>query len=400
MRKIAAQYLFPIDRNPIRRGYLCLNTNGEILEIGQLKDGEESESTEFYNGIICPGFVNSHCHIELSHLKGAFVEDSGMAGFIRQINALRGSVGAVERISALEHEMDQLYESGVSAMADISNCDESFSKKAKSPMYTRTFLEVFGSEPKDCEGVMQSVEKLHETAKSYGIDAAPTPHSCYTMSPELNKASSREALKEGYLSYHNQESWEEEELIKTGTGPLADDYKGRGLSTPPVTGKSALIYFMDNISEIWKSDKNRIQEHLLLVHNTATNEESIDYAMAIAENLYWAICPLSNMFIHRSLPPLELMRRKGCTITLGTDSLSSNNVLSIVEEIKLLHRYFPTIPLNEILQWATLNGAKFLGKDDTLGSLSVGKKPGVVLIEGIDWEKMQLNNHSRSRRLV
>ncbi|NCB97744.1 MAG: S-adenosylhomocysteine deaminase, partial [Bacteroidia bacterium] len=140
MRKIAAQYLFPIDRNPIRRGYLCLNTNGEILEIGQLKDGEESESTEFYNGIICPGFVNSHCHIELSHLKGAFAEDTGMAGFIRQINALRESVGASERISALEREMDQLYESGVSAMADISNCDESFNKKSKSPMYTRTFL--------------------------------------------------------------------------------------------------------------------------------------------------------------------------------------------------------------------------------------------------------------------
>ncbi len=160
--------------------------------------------------------------------------------------------------------MDQLYDSGVSAMADISNCDESFSKKSKSPMYTRTFLEVFGSEPKDCENVMQNVEILHQRAITFGIDAAPTPHSCYTMSPNLNKASSREALKEGYLSYHNQESWEEEELIKTGTGPLADDYRGRGLSTPPVTGKSALTYFMDNISEIWKSDKRRIQEHILL----------------------------------------------------------------------------------------------------------------------------------------
>jgi len=365
-----------------------------------MKEGEESESTEFYNGIICPGFVNSHCHIELSHLKGAFSEDTGMAGFIRQINALRESVSQQDRVAALEREMDQLYNSGVSAMADISNCSESFNKKSVSPLYTRTFLEVFGSEPQDCNVIMESVTRLQAVARSFGLDAAPTPHSCYTMSPQLNKASSVAALKDGFLSYHNQESWEEEELIRSGTGPLADDYKGRGLCTPPVLGKPALLYFLQNLSEIQGDNKEKIKEQILLVHNTVTNEESVDAALAMIENLYWAICPLSNLFIHRALPPLELLRRKGVNITIGTDSLSSNKVLSMVEEIKILHKYFPTIPLDEILRWATLNGARFLKKQDVLGSFEVGKRPGVVLIDNIDWTKMQLTGKSRSTRLV
>jgi len=380
------------------RGYLSLNTDGVIEEIGELR--EETESTEFYNGILCPGFVNAHCHIELSHLLGSFKQDTGMAGFIRQINALRASVDEAGRRAAIEREMDQLYASGVSAMADISNCSESFDKKSKSPLYTRTFLEVFGSEPKDCESVMDSVTELQKMAISYNIDAAPTPHSCYTMSPELNKASSAAALKEGWLSYHSQESWEEEELIKTGTGPLAEDYKSRGLGTPPVTGKSALMYFLRNLAEITPHREGKIKEQILLVHNTFTNEESVDAAMDMLENLYWAICPLSNLFIHRSLPPIELLRRKNTNITIGTDSLSSNTVLSMVEEIKAIHKYFPTIPLEEILKWATINGAKFLKKDDMLGSFEVGKKPGVVLIDNIDWTNMKLTEKSRSVRLV
>jgi len=400
MRTIAAQYLFPIDHSPIKRGYLCLNTDGVIVEVGQLEENEERESTEFYDGIICPGFVNSHSHIELSHLKGLFSEGSGMAGFIRQINALRECSSVEERVAAIEREMKQLFESGVSAMADISNCDESFRIKSVSQLYTRTFIELFGSEPEECETIMHNGFKLQQIAKSYDLDAAITPHSCYTMSPELNKAAIKAALKEGFLSYHNQESWEEEELIKNGTGPLAEEYKRRGLSTPPVIGKPALFYFLQNLSEVRNLSKETVKEHILLVHNTFTNEESIDAAMTMISNLFWAICPLSNIFIHRCLPPVELMRRKGCTITLGTDSLSSNKVLSIVEEIKVIHNYFPNISLEEILKWATLNGAMFLGKEKELGSFSAGKKPGVVLIDNIDWDKMQLTENSHSKRIV
>ncbi|PKP37193.1 MAG: hypothetical protein CVT97_06675, partial [Bacteroidetes bacterium HGW-Bacteroidetes-14] len=320
-----------MNSKPIPKGYLCIDESGTITEIGQLK--EESESTEFYNGIIVPGFVNSHCHIELSHLVNCFEQDSGMAGFIRQINRLRNSVDEDGRKQATEEQMNQLYKSGVSAMADISNCSESFAIKAKSPLYTRTFLEVFGSEPQDAPKVIAGVKDLHQVSKEAGIDAAPTPHSCYTMSRDLLRDASAAGLEEGFISYHNQESWEEEELVKTGTGPLAEEYRSRGLSTPPVTGGSALRYFISTLRKIEKHREGKIPGQILLVHNTFTNKESIDSALAELENPYWAICPMSNLFIHRALPPLELMRSNNLKICLGTDSLSSNTVLSMVDEM-------------------------------------------------------------------
>ena len=395
MRKIAANYVFPINGEPIRNGYVKFNDNNEVVDIGQL-DGECAD-TEFYSGILCPGFVNAHNHVELSHLLGAFEQATGMSGFINQINALRDTVDKEGRLKALEYQMEKMYTEGVQAMADISNCSESFACKAKSPMYTRTFLELFGSEPKDADCVLESGKELAKVAKEYGIDAAITPHSCYTMSPQLLAMAAQEGLKSGYLSYHSQESDEEEELIKSGTGALADNYKGRGLSTPPVTGKPALVYFIDRLLSFSESP---VRGNILLVHNVAINQESIDYAKEHLASPYFAICPLSNIFIHRALPPIDLMRENGLQICLGTDSLSSNTVLSIAKEIVCLHKNFPHIELAEILQWASLNGARMLGKEDKLGSFEVGKQPGAVLIENVDWENFKLTENSTTRRII
>lgn len=380
---------------PIKNGYLLLNDSGEIVEIGALEG--ECEDTEFYSGILCPGFTNVHCHVELSHLVGAFRQATGMSGFINQINALRNTVDKEGRIKALEVQMEKMYREGVSAMADISNCEESFACKSKSPMYTRTFFELFGSEPKDAREVIESGKSLAKTAAESGIDGAITPHSCYTMSPQLLAMAAQEGLKSGYLSYHSQESDEEEELLISGTGALADNYKGRGLSTPPVTGKPALLYFIDRLLSFSSSP---VQGNILLVHNVAINQESIDYAKKHLANPYFAICPLSNIFIHRALPPLDLMRENGLKICLGTDSLSSNTVLSIVKEIVCIHDNFPHITLEEILGWACTNGAQMLGKGDVFGSFEPGKAPGVVLLDNIDWNNLKLTDKTTARRLV
>lgn len=320
-----------------------------------------------------------------------------MSGFINQINALRLSVGEKERKDAIDKQMTYLYKQGVSGMADISNCSESFGAKSKSPMYVRSYLELFGSEPKDAQDVLNSGIELEKIAKEYAIDGAVTPHSCYTMSPKLIAEAAEQGLKSGYISYHNQESPEEEDLLISGTGALAENYKGRNLSTPPVTGKSALIYFIDRLLTFSKSPVNG---KVLLVHNTVTNQESINYAKQHLSDPYWAICPLSNIFIHRQLPPLDLMRENKLNICLGTDSLSSNKILSIIEEIKCIQENFPHIPLEEILLWSTYNGAMAIGKENELGTLEVGKKPGIVLVENVDCKNLKLTEKSFSRRLV
>ena len=395
IKKIAASYLYTLESDaPLRNGYIEYDeADGTILNVGVCED---PDSEEILQGALVPGFVNAHCHVELSHLHKKFRKGTGMAGFIDQINELRDWAGREKKAELVQEWMDKMWNDGVSAMADISNDDSSFDVKASHKMYTRTFLEVFGSEPEMCEGVMKDVTELHEIASSKGLDAAPTPHSCYTMSPALLSASAAAGLKDGYISYHSQESQEEEDLLISGSGAMYENRKRNGMSTPPVTGESSLKYFLERLADI---KQGPYDEHILLVHNVCLQQGDIDAAKKVMNNVYWAVCPLSNIFIHNALPPIPLMRANGLDITLGTDSLSSNDDLDIVAEIECLHRNFPEVPMAEIFKWASLNGARFLSKDDVLGSFAQGKRPGIVLVTGIDAEGC-VTAESQSKRIV
>ena len=395
IKKIAASYLYTLESDaPLRNGYIEYDeADGTIFNVGVCED---PDSEEILQGALVPGFVNAHCHVELSHLHKKFRKGTGMAGFIDQINELRDWAGREKKAELVQEWMDKMWNDGVSAMADISNDDSSFDVKASHKMYTRTFLEVFGSEPEMCEGVMKDVTELHEIASSKGLDAAPTPHSCYTMSPALLSASAAAGLKDGYISYHSQESQEEEDLLISGSGAMYENRKRNGMSTPPVTGESSLKYFIERLADI---KQGPYDEHILLVHNVCLQQGDIDAAKKVMNNVYWAVCPLSNIFIHNALPPIPLMRANGLDITLGTDSLSSNDDLDMVAEIECLHRNFPEVPMAEIFKWASLNGARFLSKDNILGSFAQGKRPGIVLVTGIDAEGC-VTAESQSKRIV
>ena len=391
-KRITASYVYTLDAEPIRNGFVEYDdTDGTVLAVGQCAP-EESVS----EGALVPGFVNGHCHVELSHLHKKFVKGSGMAGFIDQINALRDWAGRERKQELVKVWMDKMWADGVSAMADISNDDSSFDIKAGHKMYTRTFLEVFGSEPEMCEGVMAEVKELQKVADAAGIDAAPTPHSCYTMSPQLLSSSAAAGLERGYISYHSQESQEEEDLIRTGTGAMYENRVRNGMSTPPVTGGSSLRYFLERLEHAHPAPYD---EHILLVHNVCLQQSDIDAARKVMNNVYWVVCPLSNIFIHNALPPIPLMRENGLDIMLGTDSLSSNDDLDMVAEMVCLHENFPDVPMAEILTWASSNGARFLGKENMLGALKPGMKPGIVRISAIDGNGF-VTSDSRSERII
>ena len=393
--RIAASFVYTLDATePIRNGYVEYEDDGTVTAVGTCED--ISSEADFHDGAIVPGFVNGHCHVELSHLHGKFRKGTGMAGFIDQINELRDWAGRDVKAALVKDWMDKMWADGVSAMADISNDDSSFDVKSAHPMYTRTFLEVFGSEPHMCDGVMADVKALNETADKAGIDAAPTPHSCYTMSPQLLSASAAAGLEKGFLSYHSQESQEEEDLLISGSGAMYENRKRSGMSTPPVTGESSLKYFIDRLASAKPAPYD---EHVLLVHNVCLSQDDIDAARKVMNHVYWAVCPLSNIFIHNALPPIPLMRANGLDIMVGTDSLSSNDDLDMVKELYCLHENFKEVPMTELLGWACLNGARFLSKDDVLGTLTAGKKPGLVFIDKLD-EEGNLTSESRSRRIV
>jgi len=390
MRRLTAEYLYTLtSAEPIHNGFVEVEEDGTVVSIGACPEGEAVPE-----GAIVPGFVNAHCHVELSYLKGRFRKGTGMAGFIDQINAMRDTTSREERIASIREAMDRLYAQGVVAMADISNGPDSFAVKAAHPLYTRTFLEVFGAEPAACASVMADVKALQQQALAFGLDAAPTPHACYTMSPELLTAASVAGLESGFLSYHSEESEEEEEMMLRGCGPMWDNRVANGIPTPPVTGTSSLIYFLDRLQGALPVP---VAGHVLLVHECCLTPSGAAAARRVLQEPYLALCPLSNLFIHNTLPPIPIMRESGIPICVGTDSLSSNDDLCLVAELRCLQEAFPALSLGELLRWACLNGARFLGKADVLGTIEPGKKPGIVFISGL--EKGRLTANSQSVRL-
>ena len=393
MKRIAARYLYPlVSMEPVLNGFVEVEDDGTVVRTGVCAD--PAAEPVFYDGAVAPGLVNAHCHIELSYMKGLFRKGTGMAGFIDQINELRDTKSMEEKVRDLQAAMDSLWEQGVVAMADISNCADSFAVKASHPMYTRTFLEVFGTEPEDCDAVMDGVRKLKAVADGFGIDAAPTPHACYTMSPELVTAVSAEGLRSGFLSFHSEETEEEEEMLKYGSGKMWENRRKAGMSVPPVTGKSSLLYFIDRLLA---GHPAPFDEHILLVHECCMDQEGIDAVKAVMNHPFVAVCPLSNLFIHNALPPIYLLRRSGLKVCVGTDSLSSNDDLNLVDELCCLQRSFPEVTLGELLTWASRNGAEFLSKPE-FGTLEPGKRPGLVFIDNLTADG-RLTAASKSRRL-
>jgi cytosine/adenosine deaminase-related metal-dependent hydrolase len=138
----------------------------------------------------------------------------------------------------------------------------------------------------------------------------------------------------------------------------------------------------------------------LLVHNTYSTLEDINWAHLYSSVIYWCFCPNANLYIENRLPDFQTFINSACRILVGTDSYASNKSLSILEELKTISRHAPQIKLNMLLKWATLNGADFFGWKNELGSLQKGKSPGINLITDINTESLSLTESSSVRPLL
>ncbi|WP_167610189.1 amidohydrolase family protein [Maribellus sediminis] len=397
MRKFAATYLFTGQGKPVRNSILICDDDGTILDVEHRDETfREEAGVEYYSGILVPGFVNAHCHLELSHLHGKISEKQGIAGFVGEINRLRNA-GEDEEEKAMQVADRRMWANGIAAVGDISNSDASLAIKQKSKIKYHTFVEVFGFHPSRAKRAFDKAVQVQSAYHTNNLQASIVPHSAYSVSDSLFLSVSEQAEKDyGILSIHNQESEAENEFVKNGTGPIADHFQHNlklDLSHWKGTGNGSLQRILSLVPK---------ENKLLLVHNTFTNKQDIEQLVAnrSLDNTWFVLCPNSNLYIENALPPVSLFRESGLNICLGTDSLASNHQLSILEEMITLQQHFETLKLEELLSWACINGAFALDLDAELGSFEVGKKPGVNLISGLDLKNLKLTQNTKVKRLL
>lgn len=335
---------------------------------------------EFFNGALVPGLVNAHCHLELSYLRGKIGRGCGFAGFADAISAVRNAAPLSLREESAAYWDARMRHDGVVAVGDICNGASTFGLKRTSPLRYLNFIECFGLRATD----FSPMRRIAEEARSSGLHASLTPHSTYS----LQDAPFRETAGEGDpLSIHFMESRGEEELFR-GCGPLHDRNRRESIDIDFVSYGSPARRIAGSVNP----DKN-----ILLVHNTFATEPDIRLIEdRFRSRVSWVLCPRSNDYIEGARPPVGLLRRLGVRIAVGTDSLASNDSLSLLDELKM----WPEVPLAERIGWATLGGARALGIESWAGSFEPGKRPGAVLVSGIDCERMELRENAASRRVV
>ena len=381
MRTFSAQYIITNSGPPLKRALITTEDNGTIISI-ENTDGilKEKHSVEYHNGIIIPGFVNCHCHLELSHMKSTIEEGSGLGDFIKQVRNTRenNSENILKSAFIADSEM---YNEGVDLCADICNTPITFEIRAKSRIKYINLLEVFGIDPDKAEKRMSELTILSAIANGMGLNFSMVPHSAYSTSLTLFNLLLAKTRDNKITSIHFMETPGEKSFLENHSGPLMTSYKQSDL----------LPQRLDNVTNHTDLVMNQITRsgNLILVHNTFADRNTIRMMMK-RQNLFWCLCPNSNIFIEKHIPPLDTLIEEGCDIVIGTDSLASNKKLSILDELKTLQLYFPAISVMDLVKWSTLNGAKALGEETDFGKIEAGKKPGLLLLQNVDLQSMKL----------
>lgn len=391
MKRFSGQYIFTISGTALKRAVITTDDDGTIRNIedtgGDLK---EKHSVEFFNGIIIPGFVNCHCHIELSHMKGSIGKTGGLGEFITDVQSTR--VAKNETIIDFAEMADtEMYREGIVLCADICNTSLTFEMKSKSCIRYLNLLEVFGIDPQKAKSRFNEIIKVAVAAREVNLPFSLVPHSVYSMSLPLFKLLKDQTKDNKITSIHFMETAAEMLFLNNHSGPLLT----------PLEKAKLIPNKLETVKNHTDAVLNEITPsgNLILVHNTFVDKKIIK-AVKERPNLYWCLCPNSNIYIENKVPPVNLLLEEGCDIVIGTDSLASNNKLSIIEELKTLQANFPSVSINDLVCWATLNGAKALGEEDKFGKIEIGMKPGLLLLQNVDLINMKLTPESFVTRLI
>jgi cytosine/adenosine deaminase-related metal-dependent hydrolase len=359
MRFLTADYLYPLHIAPIKEGVLKISDKGEIIAIFENRAEVQPEQLEIFEGILCPGFVNTHCHLELSHLIGVVEKGKGFLNFIGAVQQ-RNEFPKENILEAIEKEEQQMIANGIVGVGDICNTIDTLLQKEKGNLQYYNFIESFQVHEDKIKDTLSTAKTLRENFRNAGMKATIVPHAPYSVPQCLMKEIANYFDEnDELLSIHIQETVEENELFENKEGDFFDWLNGINAS-----------------SKIWKNRNKSLDvleelEHkkILLVHNTFTKKEEITAN-------YYCTCPKANLYIENALPDYSIFDTN--KLCVGTDSLTSNDSLSILEELLVIQEN-SNFDLNTLLKIACKNGAEALDFEN-LGTFEKGKIPGVNLI--------------------
>ena len=374
MRFLTADYLFPLDQKPIKEGVVNVDKSAKIITVIDSRKKIPTNKLEIFQGVITPGFINAHCHLELSYLQNKISKQVGLVEFIKQLQITK--INNENIYEAIEYAENLMIKNGIVGVGDICNTDYTLKQKAKNNLEYYNFIELYAVKNNKIEQHFNDAKRLKKKFIKHNLQSTIVPHSTYGVHPKLMNMILNYAAENDLISIHNLETESERDYLQKKEGNIFKWLKK-----------------LDADLSIWSETPssyeliNNFNKQTIFVHNTFAKKIEV-------ENKLCCTCPNANLFIEGVLPSYDKFDKD--TLCVGTDSLASNENLSILEELLIIQNN-STYCLNTLLKIGCLNGSKALNFK-ALGSITEGKSPGLNLITNI--KNLKITNQSIVKPLL
>ncbi len=368
VRRIRARYVFPAAGRPIVEGTLAIRGD-RIVGVGSRSGQTGVENLG--NVAILPGFVNAHTHLDFSGVKRPLGEPGiRLPDWIGQVIAWRNRQSDFRGV--VGQGLAESIRLGTTTLGEIAQADWPVEVFEHSRTKSIVFLELIAPTQDRVEPAMGRAQR-HVQCRGSGWTPGVSPHAPYTVRPDLlDQAATLCATCRAPLAFHLAESREELELLRTGTGPLADFLRGLDSWDPGVVRPPARP--LDYLRRL--VDASRV----LVVHGNYLDRDEIDWLAEHRESMSVVYCPRTHEYFAHQRYPLEEMLAAGVSICLGTDSRASSPDLSMLAEMRAVARRHTAVDPHTVLELATSRAARALGLDREVGSIEPGKRADLAVV--------------------
>lgn len=358
---IRSRFVVPMVGEPIENGAVAIEAE-RIVAVGrfdEVKARHREEVLDLGEQALLPGLINAHCHLDYTMLRGKIPPQSSFSDWIQAINAEKDSLTAQDYVVSIKEGFAEAQSFGTTTIANLIAFPELIAA-IEAPIRTWWFGELIDVRTPDrAESIADLAVESLKSAKHWGL----APHAPFTASARLYARCEEIARRENVLlTTHLAESREEMQMFHDASGPAFDFLKGIGRPMDDCGNETPLSLLIR---------REQIDERWIIAHLNELTDGDF-YLLARAAKFHIAHCPRSHTFLGHAPFALKKLRALGFNICLGTDSLASNSSLSLFSEMRELQRKEPELTSREILEMATVNGARALGQPEALGIIAPG----------------------------
>jgi aminodeoxyfutalosine deaminase len=362
---IRARYVLPMDQPPIDDGAVVVEGD-KIVAVGktsEIRAAHTGEVRDLGERVLAPGLINTHCHLDYTRLRGEVGWHGSFTAWILQLVAAKQLHSEKEFAGAIPRGIDMLAKSGTTTVVNIESYPGLLDQVLPTKLRVWWCLELIDLNRKDeAKGLVESALELIAAHPNVRGGFGLSPHAPYTVSEDLYRLSAQYARGRNIpLTTHVAESEEEDEMIRRGTGQMYDYFfrAGRDMSDCKRAGPVQLL-----------SEYEVLGPGCIAAHANCLTP--LDITLLKQSGTHVVHCPKTHRFFHRDMPFFQTMRGQGINVCLGTDSMASNDSLNMLEEMQQMAQVFPRLSAQELLELATVNGAKALNQVEKLGRITPG----------------------------